>query len=86
MTLPVARDLAAQRIRVVTIAPGFFATPMLERRVVAEGLEALTGAIPHPSRLGTPAEYAQLVGSIIANPMLNGETIRLDGATRMPPR
>ena len=86
MTLPVARDLAAQRIRVVTIAPGFFATPMLERRVVAEGLEALTRAIPHPSRLGTPAEYAQLVGSIIANPMLNGETIRLDGAARMPPR
>ena len=86
MTLPVARDLAAQRIRVVTIAPGFVATPMLERRVVAEGLEALTRAIPHPSRLGTPAEYAQLVGSIIANPMLNGETIRLDGATRMPPR
>ncbi len=86
MTLPVARDLAAQRIRVVTIAPGFFATPMLERRVAAEGLEVLAGAIPHPSRLGTPAEYAQLVGAIIANPMLNGETIRLDGAARMPPR
>ena len=86
MALPLARDLAGQQIRVVTIAPGFFATPMLERRVAAEGAEVLAGQIPHPSRLGTPAEFAQLVGAIVATPMLNGETIRLDGATRMPPR
>ncbi len=86
MTLPVARDLADKQIRVVTIAPGFFATPMLQRRVVAEGLESLAGHIPHPSRLGVPAEFAQLVRAIVANPMLNGETIRLDGAARMPPR
>lgn len=85
MTLPIARDLAGYKIRVMTIAPGIFLTPMLEafpRNVQ----DALGAQVPHPSRLGKPAEYAQLVESIIRNPMLNGEVIRLDGAIRMAPR
>jgi len=85
MTLPVARDLADKAIRVVTIAPGLFLTPLL-MTLPQEALDSLGAQVPHPSRLGTPAEYAQLVASIIANPMLNGETIRLDGAIRMGPR
>ena len=85
LTLPVARDLAALKIRVMTVAPGIFLTPMLE--AFPENVQQALGAqVPHPSRLGKPAEYAQLVASIIANPMLNGEVIRLDGAIRMAPR
>jgi NAD(P)-dependent dehydrogenase (short-subunit alcohol dehydrogenase family) len=85
LTLPVARDLAQHKIRVMTIAPGIFLTPMLES--FPENVQQALGAqVPHPSRLGKPAEYAQLVASIIANPMLNGDTIRLDGAIRMAPR
>lgn len=85
MTLPVARDLAQHRIRVVTIAPGIFLTPMLMGLPQA-AQDSLGGQVPHPSRLGRPEEYAQMVQSVIANPMLNGETIRLDGAIRMAPR
>ena len=85
LTLPVARDLASLRIRVVTIAPGLFETPLLGS--LAEDVRASLGAqVPHPSRLGAPSEYAELVASIVGNPMLNGETIRLDGAIRMGPR
>jgi NAD(P)-dependent dehydrogenase (short-subunit alcohol dehydrogenase family) len=85
MTLPLARDLSKLLIRVVTIAPGIFETPMMAGMPddVRTSLEA---QVPHPSRLGHPAEYAALVRSIIANPMLNGETIRLDGAIRMQPK
>src|SRR3546814_9216551 len=79
MTLPVARDLAQHKIRVMTIAPGLFLTPMLE--ALPENVQAALGAqVPHPARLGRPSEYAQLVESIVGNPMLNGEVIRLDGA------
>jgi NAD(P)-dependent dehydrogenase (short-subunit alcohol dehydrogenase family) len=85
MTLPVARDLAGRLIRVVTIAPGTFDTPMLAL-LPEETRTALGDQIPHPRRLGAPAEYAALVRHIVENPMLNGETIRLDGALRMPPR
>ncbi|QZT58571.1 SDR family NAD(P)-dependent oxidoreductase [Mycolicibacterium austroafricanum] len=85
MTLPIARDLAALKIRIVTIAPGLFDTPLLGR-LPQEARDSLGGQVPHPSRLGAPAEYGQLVESIIANPMLNGEVIRLDGAIRMAPR
>lgn len=85
MTLPVARDLAQHRIRVMTIAPGLFLTPMLES-FPQHVQDALGAQVPHPSRLGSPAEYAQLVEAIIRNPMLNGEVIRLDGAIRMAPR
>jgi NAD(P)-dependent dehydrogenase (short-subunit alcohol dehydrogenase family) len=85
MTLPAARDMASRGVRVVTIAPGLFDTPLLAA-LPAEAREALGAGIPFPSRLGQPAEYAQLVEQIVANPMLNGETIRLDGALRMPPR
>jgi len=85
MTLPIARDLASKGIRVCTIAPGVFATPMLaglpEKARIA--LEAL---VPFPSRLGDPDEYGHMVQHIIENAMLNGETIRLDGALRMAPR
>ena len=85
MTLPVARDLAQHKIRVMTIAPGIFLTPMLE--AFPQHLQDALGAqVPHPSRLGKPAEYAQLVESIVRNPMLNGEVIRLDGAIRMAPK
>lgn len=85
MTLPIARDLAQHKIRVMTIAPGIFLTPMLESFPEAVQ-DALGAQVPHPSRLGRPTEYAQLVESIIRNPMLNGEVIRLDGAIRMAPR
>jgi len=85
MTLPIARDLSQLRIRVATIAPGIFLTPMLMGLPQA-AQESLGTQVPHPSRLGKPEEYAQLVEGIIANPMLNGEVIRLDGAIRMAPR
>jgi NAD(P)-dependent dehydrogenase (short-subunit alcohol dehydrogenase family) len=85
LTLPVARDLASLRIRVVTIAPGLFDTPLLGA-LPEEARASLGAQVPHPSRLGSPAEYAGLVTAIIGNPMLNGETIRLDGAIRMAPR
>lgn len=85
MTLPIARDLAQHRIRVMTIAPGIFLTPMVES-FPQHVQDALGAMVPHPSRLGRPAEYAQLVESILRNPMLNGEVIRLDGAIRMAPR
>ncbi len=85
MTLPVARDLAARQIRVVTIAPGTFDTPMLAG-LPQEQRDALAAGIPHPSRLGDPKEFGALVRHIVENAMINGETIRLDGALRMPPR
>jgi NAD(P)-dependent dehydrogenase (short-subunit alcohol dehydrogenase family) len=85
MTLPIARDLADKLIRVMTVAPGLFATPML-MGLPKEAQESLGKQVPHPSRLGEPAEFAQLVRAIVANPMLNGEVIRLDGALRMGPR
>jgi NAD(P)-dependent dehydrogenase (short-subunit alcohol dehydrogenase family) len=85
LTLPAARDMAGRGIRVVTIAPGLFDTPLLAA-LPEEAREALGAGIPFPSRLGRPEEYARLVEEVIANPMLNGETIRLDGALRMPPR
>ena len=85
MTLPIARDLASLFIRVVTIAPGLFDTPLLGS--APEEVRAALGAqVPHPARLGQPAEYAALVQHIVENPMLNGEVIRLDGAIRMAPR
>jgi NAD(P)-dependent dehydrogenase (short-subunit alcohol dehydrogenase family) len=85
MTLPAARDLAQYGIRVNTIAPGLFDTPLLA--ALPEEARAKLGAgVPYPQRLGQPAEYAQLACQIIENRMLNGETIRLDGALRMPPR
>jgi NAD(P)-dependent dehydrogenase (short-subunit alcohol dehydrogenase family) len=85
MTITLARDLARHHIRVITIAPGIFLTPLLmtlNERV----RESLGAQVPHPSRLGRPEEYAQMVEAIIANPMLNGEVIRLDGALRMAPK
>ena len=85
MTLPIARDLASLGIRVVTIAPGTFDTPMLAM-APAELRATLAAAIPFPSRLGRPAEFAALARHIVENAMLNGETIRLDGALRMAPR
>jgi NAD(P)-dependent dehydrogenase (short-subunit alcohol dehydrogenase family) len=85
MTLPIARELASRQIRVVTIAPGTFDTPMLAL-LPEEARRALADQIPHPKRLGKPEEYALLARHIVENPMLNGETIRLDGALRMPPR
>jgi NAD(P)-dependent dehydrogenase (short-subunit alcohol dehydrogenase family) len=85
LTLSAARDLADKAIRVMTIAPGTFETPMLAG-LPSEVKEALERQVPHPSRLGNPAEYASLVRHIVDNPMLNGEVIRLDGALRMPPR
>ncbi|MCW2541833.1 MAG: 3-hydroxyacyl-CoA dehydrogenase [Frankiales bacterium] len=85
MTLPIARDLASLAIRVMTIAPGLFKTPLLAG-LPEDAQESLGRQVPHPSRLGDPSEYAALVSHIIANPMLNGETIRLDGAIRMAPR
>ena len=85
MTLPAARDLSANRIRVCTIAPGLFDTPLLAG--LPEDARAALGAqVPHPARLGRPEEYALLACHIAENPMLNGETIRLDGALRMPPK
>lgn len=85
MTLPIARDLANRQIRVVTIAPGLFKTPMLAG-LPAEAQDRLGAQVPHPARLGDPSEYAALALHIVANPMLNGEVIRLDGAIRMAPR
>jgi NAD(P)-dependent dehydrogenase (short-subunit alcohol dehydrogenase family) len=85
MTLPVARDLAPLNIRVMTIAPGTFDTPMVAG-LPAEVRTALAAGIPNPSRLGDPAEYGALVRHIVENGYLNGEVIRLDGALRMPPR
>jgi 3-hydroxyacyl-CoA dehydrogenase / 3-hydroxy-2-methylbutyryl-CoA dehydrogenase len=85
MTLPAARDMASRGVRVVTVAPGLFDTPLLAA-LPEEARTALGAGIPFPSRLGRPEEYEQLVEQIVANPMLNGETIRLDGALRMPPR
>ncbi|WP_327754593.1 SDR family NAD(P)-dependent oxidoreductase (plasmid) [Sphingobium sp. SJ10-10] len=85
LTLPLAREFAQSLIRVVTIAPGIFWTPMLAGLPQA-AQDSLGKQVPHPSRLGKPEEYAMLVESIIANPMLNGETIRLDGAIRMAPK
>lgn len=85
LTLPAARDLAQHRIRVMTIAPGIFLTPMLMGLPQA-AQDSLGTQVPHPSRLGKPEEYARLVEAIVANPMLNGEVIRLDGAIRMAPR
>lgn len=82
MTLPIARDLSTQGIRVVTIAPGLFDTPLL-RSLPDKVREFLAKTIPFPQRLGDPAEFAQFVESIVDNPLLNGETIRLDGALRM---
>lgn len=85
LTLPAARELARVGIRVMTIAPGTFATPMLAG-LKPEVQQALAEQIPHPSRLGDPDEYADLMSHIVQNKMLNGEVIRLDGALRMPPR
>nr|WP_269329718.1 SDR family NAD(P)-dependent oxidoreductase [Kineosporia babensis] len=85
MTLPVARDLARLQIRVVTIAPGLFDTPLLGS-LPEDARRSLGEQVPHPARLGSPAEYGALAAHIVANPMLNGETIRLDGAIRMAPR
>lgn len=85
LTLPMARDLAPLGIRVCAIAPGLFKTPMLEG-LPHEVQDSLGNQVPFPSRLGHPAEFAQLVRHIVENPMLNGEVIRLDGAIRMAPR
>jgi NAD(P)-dependent dehydrogenase (short-subunit alcohol dehydrogenase family) len=85
MTLPIARDLAAVGIRVCTIAPGLFATPML-MGLPEPARQALAANIPFPRRLGNPSEYAALACHIVENPMLNGEVIRLDGALRMQPK
>ncbi|MEO5764514.1 MAG: 3-hydroxyacyl-CoA dehydrogenase [Casimicrobiaceae bacterium] len=85
MTLPIARELARSGIRVMTIAPGIFETPMMAS-LAPEVQEALGKMVPFPPRLGRPAEFASLVREIVGNPMLNGEVIRLDGAIRMAPR
>jgi len=85
MTLPIARDLARNGIRVMTIAPGIFETPML-LGMPKEVQDSLGAMVPFPSRLGKPDEYAMLVKQILDNPMLNGEVIRLDGAIRMQPK
>jgi NAD(P)-dependent dehydrogenase (short-subunit alcohol dehydrogenase family) len=85
MTLPAARDLASAGIRVVSIAPGLFDTPLLAG-LPEEARTALGQQVPHPQRLGRPEEYGDLAAHIVENPMLNGEVIRLDGALRMPPR
>lgn len=85
MTLPAARDLAPQGIRMMTIAPGLFDTPLLAS-LPQEAREELAAGVPYPSRLGDPSEYALLVEQIAVNPMLNGETVRLDGAIRLAPR
>ena len=85
MTLPIARDLSRNGIRVMTIAPGIFGTPMLFS-MPQEVQEALAASVPFPSRLGKPEDYAKLVQQIVTNDMLNGEVIRLDGAIRMAPK
>jgi NAD(P)-dependent dehydrogenase (short-subunit alcohol dehydrogenase family) len=85
MTLPIARELAQFGIRMVTIAPGVFDTPLMQA-LPEEARESLGRQVPFPPRLGQPAEFAALVKHVIENPMLNGEVIRLDGALRMPPK
>ena len=85
MTLPAARDLARDRIRVMTVAPGVFHTPMMATLPEA-AQTSLAATVPHPARLGQPDEYAALVRHIVENDYLNGEVIRLDGALRMAPR
>ena len=85
LTLPAARDMAGRGIRVMTIAPGLFDTPLLGA-LPQEARDELGAGMPFPSRLGHPDEYGELVEAIARNPMLNGETIRLDGALRMPPK
>jgi NAD(P)-dependent dehydrogenase (short-subunit alcohol dehydrogenase family) len=85
LTLPAARDLASRGIRVVTIAPGTFDTPLLAA-LPEDARQQLASQIPFPSRLGQPEEFAHLAAHVVENPMLNGETIRLDGALRMAPR
>jgi NAD(P)-dependent dehydrogenase (short-subunit alcohol dehydrogenase family) len=85
MTLPIAREFARYGIRVMTIAPGIFLTPLL-MTLPQEARDSLGKQVPFPSRLGQPSEFALLVESIILNPMLNGEVIRLDGAIRMAPK
>ena len=85
MTLPIARELARHGIRVMTIAPGLFLTPLLSG-LPQEAQDSLGRQVPFPPRLGDPAEYADLVAAIVRNPMLNGEVIRLDGAIRMAPK
>lgn len=85
LTISAARDLADKQIRVMTIAPGVMETPMMAG-LPEKARTTLETLVPHPARLGRPSEYAQLVGQLIANPLLNGEVIRLDGALRMPPR
>jgi len=85
MTLPIARDLARMQIRVCTVAPGTMNTPMLAL-LSDEQRAALAAGIPHPARLGEPSDFAALVRHVCENPYLNGETIRLDGALRMPPK
>lgn len=85
MTLPIARDLSRELIRVMTIAPGLFKTPLLAG-LPEEAQKSLGAQVPHPARLGDPDEYGALATHIVQNPMLNGEVIRLDGAIRMAPR
>jgi NAD(P)-dependent dehydrogenase (short-subunit alcohol dehydrogenase family) len=85
MCLPLARELAKPGIRVNAIAPGLFNTPMMES-LPEETTQAIVANVPFPHRLGAPAEFGQLVADIVQNPYLNGEVIRLDGATRLPPR
>ncbi|MEV0247248.1 SDR family NAD(P)-dependent oxidoreductase [Nocardia sp. NPDC050712] len=85
LTVPVARDLAVWGIRVVTVAPGLMHTPILGE-LSQEVLDAIGSGVPHPSRLGRPAEFAHLVGAIVENDYLNGEVIRIDGALRLPPK
>ncbi len=85
MCLPAARELARSGIRVMAIAPGLFGTPMM-RGLPQETIDGIIATIPFPARLGEPEEYGQLVSQIVANPYLNGTTIRLDGAVRLPPR
>jgi 3-hydroxyacyl-CoA dehydrogenase/3-hydroxy-2-methylbutyryl-CoA dehydrogenase len=85
LTLPAARDMARYGVRVVTIAPGLFDTPLLAL-LPEEARKALGDTVPFPNRLGIPAEYAALARHVVENPMMNGEVIRLDGALRMAPQ
>jgi NAD(P)-dependent dehydrogenase (short-subunit alcohol dehydrogenase family) len=85
MTLPIARDLAQHKIRVNTIAPGIFLTPLFQQ-LSDDAITRLGAQVPHPARLGNPSEYAKLAAHIVDNAMINGEVIRLDGAIRMAPR
>jgi NAD(P)-dependent dehydrogenase (short-subunit alcohol dehydrogenase family) len=85
LTLPAARELARAGVRVMTIAPGLFHTPMVAG-LPPEVQQSLAAGVPYPTRLGQPEEFAALVEHIVTNPFLNGEVIRLDGALRMPPR